>query len=290
MKNKLEIIYTELFDGINGDPIEFKKRWKSLGLGTNLDGINYRGINSLLCAMHIEKTGSSGIYGTYKAMQAKGLQVTKGEKACLSIVYFSTFETDKIDTKGKAKSVGYWRRYPVFSLEQAEGDKSQLTGNKLDFIDNGTIEAFVKSVGVKINHGGGQAYYSDTTNEITLPNKTHFDTIATYYATLFHELTHWSASITPRQCAKEYQENKQARAKEELVAEIGSAILARQFNLEPTLLDDHVSYIQSWIKALSDTPKEFHNAFTLATKAVDEINKRAEKLQENDPKFAEKVA
>ena len=143
---------------------------------------------------------------------------------------------------------------------------------------------------MKINHGGGQAYYSDTTNEITLPNKTDFDTIATYYATLFHELTHWSASITPRQCAKEYQENKQARAKEELVAEIGSAILARQFNLEPTLLNDHVSYLQSWIKALGDTPKEFHTAFTLATKAVDEINKRAEKLQENDPKFALKVA
>ena len=55
--------------------------------------------------------------------------------------------------------------------------------------------------GATIRHGGGQAYYRPSTDEIQLPPRQWFPGGDSYYATALHELTHWTAS--PGRCNRQ---------------------------------------------------------------------------------------
>jgi len=59
-------------------------------------------------------------------------------------------------------------------------------------------------------------------------------------------------------------------SKEELVAEMGSAILGAEFGIEPTPIDNHAAYIQGWMEKIKskDGPKTFITAASEASKAV----------------------
>jgi len=43
-----------------------------------------------------------------------------------------------------------------------------------------------------IRHGGNQAYYSGASDDVQMPSFESFHAPEAYYATLAHELTHWT--------------------------------------------------------------------------------------------------
>jgi hypothetical protein len=69
-----------------------------------------------------------------------------------------------------------------------------------------------------------------------------------------------------------YGTHKDVRAREELIAEIGSAILASMLGVN-TSIDNVAAYVQSWKRFLESEPNALHEAASMASKAVEHILK-----------------
>ena len=85
----------------------------------------------------------------------------------------------------------------------------------------------------------------------------HANATEHYYSVLFHELVHATGhnkrlNRFENTKSMKFLEGKQHYAYEELVAELGSMLFASKYNLsvESTVREDHIAYLQSWIKAL----------------------------------------
>jgi antirestriction protein ArdC len=61
-------------------------------------------------------------------------------------------------------------------------------------------------------------------------------------------------------------------AREELVAELGSAFLCADLELTPEVRDDHAGYIANWLEVLKDDKRCVVQAASYAQKAVDYLH------------------
>lgn len=103
-----------------------------------------------------------------------------------------------------------------------------------------------------------------------LPPFEFFKDPESYYATLAHECTHWTRhpSRLDRDLGRK-QWGDAGYAKEELVAELGSAFLCADLGLTPEVREDHAAYIASWLKALNDDQRLIFTAAAHAQRAAD---------------------
>ena len=88
-------------------------------------------------------------------------------------------------------------------------------------------EAFFAATRADIRHGGNQAYYAIRQDSIQLPPFESFRDAESYYATLARETTQWTRH--PSRLDRDFGRKRwgdEGYAREELVAELGSAFLA----------------------------------------------------------------
>lgn len=92
-----------------------------------------------------------------------------------------------------------------------------------------------------------------------------------YYSTALHELSHWTghSSRLNRDFAKDKHTQKYAR--EELRAEIGSAMVNMMLGIAPKISENNKAYIKGWIAHLKEEPKEILRACGDAEKISDYI-------------------
>mgnify|MGYP000851056581 CR=1 FL=1 len=259
-QEKYEQIAQQILKQLGDNPGKWQAQWHKLGSAQNLDRRAYTGVNSFSLAFN---DYDSPFYGTYKALQAKGLQVQKGQKGH-SVIYWTM-----IQKKDSDDVFPFMKFYKVFNIDQCDGDKSQFTfADKLLDADSRIpeLDSWINSHGVPISHGGDRAYYRPSTHEIQLPNFENFLSPTNYYSTAFHELVHSTGKALERDHTGAFGDPSYAL--EELIAESGSAILCQEHNLTPEIRPDHAQYIASWIKALKNEPQAFVKAFSQATKAV----------------------
>ena len=103
-----------------------------------------------------------------------------------------------------------------------------------------------------------------------MPPIESFRDAESYYATLTHEGTHWTRH--PSRLDRDFGRKSwghQGYAREELVAELGSAFLCADLELTPEVRDDHASYIASWLEVLKNDKRAIFQAASYAQKAVD---------------------
>jgi antirestriction protein ArdC len=114
--------------------------------------------------------------------------------------------------------------------------------------------------------------WSPSMDKITLPTKEQFNSPEEMFDTLMHEMAHstgHASRLDRTDLTKDYgNSDGVARAKEELIAEISSAILGQMFGIENTL-DNSAAYVQSWLKRLKNNPEEVIYASKEAQKVVD---------------------
>jgi len=124
--------------------------------------------------------------------------------------------------------------------------------------------------GGEIRHGGNRAFYSVTHDFVQMPPFAAFRDSESYYATLAHEMTHWTRH--PSRLNRDFGRKRfgdEGYAMEELVAELGSAFLAADLELTPEVRDDHAAYIASWIKVLRGDKRAIFTAASHAHRAAD---------------------
>jgi len=96
-----------------------------------------------------------------------------------------------------------------------------------------------------------------------------------YYSTLAHEHTHWTAPTArcDRQLGKRFGDN--AYAAEELIAELGAAFTCAHLGLSTEPREDHAAYIQSWLRVLKADSRAIFTAASKAQHATDWLISRA---------------
>jgi antirestriction protein ArdC len=236
-----------------------------------LTGNPYKGINRLLLGL----SGMVNAYGcpvwaTLKQWNQLGARVRAGEKGTMIVFY-------KPMTKGKNKQTGEEEHYNlltrsyVYNALQVDG--VTITAPSADDKPFNAIDAAeqrIKATGAIITHGGDSAFYAPSVDKINVPNKSAFDNESSYYATVFHELTHWTGHETRCNRNLKGKFGNPLYAFEELVAEMGAAFLCQDYRIQGELR--HAGYIQSWLKVLKEDSKAIFKAAALAQKAVDHIN------------------
>jgi antirestriction protein ArdC len=107
-------------------------------------------------------------------------------------------------------------------------------------------------------------------DRVQMPPFEAFRDAPSYYATLVHELTHWTRH--PSRLERDFGRRRfgdEGYAMEELVAELGAAFLSADLDLTPGHCEDHAAYIASWLKALKDDKRVIFTAASHAQRAAD---------------------
>jgi antirestriction protein ArdC len=125
-------------------------------------------------------------------------------------------------------------------------------------------ESLIAATGADIRHGGERAFYNLTGDYIQLPHRERFDTLGAYYETALHELSHWSE---PRQ---QLDRPQLGYAMCELVAEMASCFVASEIGVpQGESLENHASYIKSWLEGMKGDRTFIFRAAKLANKTCD---------------------
>lgn len=100
-----------------------------------------------------------------------------------------------------------------------------------------------------------QAYYSISRDEIVLPEKSQFMNGEAFYGTAFHEMTHSTGSKDRLDRLKPATFGSDEYAREELVAELGSALVASRYGIVKNVKEDSAAYLKSWLDSLRESPE-----------------------------------
>lgn len=256
-------------------------------------GEAYSGINVLmLWGAAMEGGFVSPFCVTFKQAQEYGAHVRKGERGSL-VVYANTLTKTEEQENGEAeeRKIPYMKGYTVFNVEQIEGLPERYLAKPEPVIDPAQriehAESFFAGLGADIRHGGNSAHYSGGSDHVQMPVFESFRSPEAYYATLAHELTHWTKHQS--RLDRDFGRKKwgdEGYAREELVAELGAAFLCADLSLTPEPGEDHAAYIQSWLKVLKEDKRAIFSAAAHAQRAADFLHG----LQQQQPQAKEGVA
>lgn len=212
--------------------------------------------------------------------------VNKGEKSFP--VFITTFTCIDKDTKQKIKYDDYKllsdeekkhvNVYPklnvfnVFNVDQTNlqetrpelyaklEEQNQLARSELRGEENSfePLDKMIKEQSwicpIRLVHQDN-AYYSISKNEITLPEKSQFIDAESFAGTAFHEAIHSTGSESQLNRFKPESGFGSAEyAREELVAELGSALVAQRYGLVKHVKEDSAAYLKSWLDSLKESP------------------------------------
>ncbi|MCY2965529.1 MAG: zincin-like metallopeptidase domain-containing protein [Planctomycetota bacterium] len=236
----------------------------------------YRGINVLLLWAQAEaKAFPTGNWATFAQWKHLGASVRKGERATTVVLW------KPIDSSGKRtaddESAETPRRdrgllalgFSVFNAAQVDGYERP---NRETLSEGERIQAAERvlfSQGAEIQHGGSAAFYDVNADRIHLPRFDSFRDPIAYYATLSHELTHFSGASHRLDRNLTGRFGSSAYAAEELVAELGSAFLCARLGLSTEPRPDHGGYISNWLTLLRNDRKAIFTAASKAQQAAD---------------------
>jgi len=230
----------------------------------------YRGINVfLLMAMNYESPN----WLTLRQANAMGGQIKPGEKSCPVVFWKPMKVTDK-ETK-EEKKIPFLRLYHVFNVSQCTGLKNIPPADESAFIQTLPAE-LVANMPQRpvIKHGMKAAYYSPTSDVVGMPDSNRFKTPDHYHATLFHELVHSTGHEQRLKRASIMERNgygSDPYAKEELIAEMGSAFLCGYAGIVDRTIDSSAAYLEGWLKQLKEDKTLIVHAAAAAQKAADFI-------------------
>ena len=237
------------------------------------NAVPYQGINVLiLWGAAIDKGYASPFWMTYRQAQSIGAQVRKGER-CTHIVFAKTAKRKETDEVGDETEVllPVRRVYAVFNTDQIDGLPDQYVPEIPDVNPDerdAACQAWIDSLGIEIRYGGQRAFYAPGPDRVQMPPFETFESSQTFHSTLLHELTH-STGHRDRLDRLRGRMDDRARAREELVAELGSAFLCADLGIASSPRADHASYIASWSELLTDEPRAVFDAATRAQQAVE---------------------
>lgn len=269
-------ILSQMDEGI----IPWHKPWITGGAKSWVTNKPYSFLNQILC----EKVGS---YMTFNQIEKQKGKLKKGSKGTF-VTFYKRIPITHENEEGEEETrvVPMLRYYYVFHQDDIEGINFPKVGNDNVKLENPEqiIQNYIERESkLTFSDGFGQAYFRPSTDSICVPKIEHFDTSEHYYATVFHEMIHSTAKAYRCNRPLDGKFGNDVYSKEELVAEMGSAILYQMCGIASDLLiDNSVAYLQNWMSAIGGDKKLIVQAAGKAQKAVNYILQGKESMQDNE--------
>jgi antirestriction protein ArdC len=275
--NVATLITNQIIEALNSGVVAWQKEWNGIPAYNYESGKAYSILNQLLLP-------KSGAWLTFNQAKKLGGNVKSGSKS--SMVAFFSFYDKKVtveNLKTKKEEVivetkSCLKYYRVFHNSDIDG--IDFKEKEITLFDNSEIKEsqeiadyyFSSNASFITELGSDRAYYSASKDVVVMPDLAQFKSSESYYATLFHEMTHSTGHRTRLARDLSGKFGSKSYAKEELVAEIGSAMLCSFTNIDSKeVFENSAAYIDNWIKALENDHNLIVHASARAEKAVNLI-------------------
>lgn len=291
----------ELLDKVSSGDIVY---WIPLsGLAYNpITKHTYNSLNQLLLSLSMQSMNySHNNWLTFKQINEAGGSVIKGEKSTLitftDVLFFkdgnkiseqeakALFEQAKERDANikKYKDIGistkrFLKYYLVFNVAQTTGLPDEIIAPDLVKLQDkerfDVADKIAHDNGVVIKHvSGNSAHYEPQNDLIQMPFLKQFKATENYYATLFHEITHWTGN--EKRLNRPFgSRDTPEYAFEELIAELGSTFMCAHLQIQAPLTSS-TAYIKSWLSALEDDRKYIIRAVSFAERATQYLFKHS---------------
>lgn len=267
-----ERVTTRILEDLRAGVAPWVRPWGGGSFRNALSGRAYSGVNVWLLSQACGEFGfSDPRFLTPK--QALGLGGDFRGESCVRVTFAA-------EAKGKSpvaaagvvgdaggdgegqRSGGYFflKEYNLLNVEQVRGlDLPPLPK------PSGVVSEFVGRLGSRVVPGGDKAAYLRDSDVVLMPHVGAFASADAFDSVLLHEHVHWSghASRLSRNLAGEFGSREYAF--EELVAELGAAMLCAEFGVTSQL--QHSEYVGAWIRVLESDERAFFSASRLASVA-----------------------
>lgn len=262
--------------------VPWHKPWASIGVPMSMStGKPYRGINPfLLICTSAAMNYSSPWWGTFEQITERGGQVRKGEHSTMIVFWKRGTKTVTDEASGKDvdKPWAMLRYFRVFNADQADGLPEKYRTQAIAEHDpiagaEALVSEYMDSL-ASVAFGGDRAFYSKARDHVQVPLLTRHRSAEEYYSTLFHELTHSTgheSRLNREGIVEGHAFGDELYSKEELIAEMGAAMLAGLAGIEQVTLPNSAAYLASWVKVLKGDAKLVVAAAGAAQRAIDFI-------------------
>ena len=275
MANVYEIVTDKIISQLESGVAPWRKPWTSKPPANLISQKEYRGLNTFLLG---SQGFASRYWLTFNQAKKLGGAVRKCQKSSL-VVFWNVGEERTVvnpqtGTKRKSKPV-LLRYYSVFNLTQTEGIAEKLGLDKQVAVvpSIADCEAIVAGMpNPPAREQSHKAWYKPAADVVGMPARELFAGPEAFYATLFHELTHstgHASRLNRMGIMEKHSFGDEDYSREELVAEMGAAMLCGATGISPAVLNNSVAYLANWIQALKGDSKLLVQAASAAQKAAD---------------------
>lgn len=280
-------------DAHAANPVGWKMPWNAAA-GNPINattGKSYSGsYNAIVLMFAAMQHGGDQRFAGFGQWRKDGRPVREGEKGVS--IFFPIFKCSTCNkpagyskrcggrsgcgadlTKRGAKVMTGFGESTVFNNQQTVNPRPAHVTADVDPAEGfAAAAALVAKAGADVRHGGGRAYYSPAGDFIGLPEAGDFHTLADYWSTSLHEHAHWTGAegrLNRAGITRPDGFSREAYAFEELVAEIAASFLCKHVGVDrPGLDEQHIAYLASWRKALTDDPTTIRRAVAEAGKVL----------------------
>jgi len=267
-----EIVTEQVIKQLESGVAPWRKPWRTEMPCNLVSGKAYRGMNVFLLG---SQGYASRYWLTFNQANKLGGHVKRGEQS--SVVTFWHIGEEKVRTDGSKTRPFLLRYYRVFNVCQTEGiaEKLGLGESARPVASIEQCEAIVAGMpnAPRMEQSIG-AWYRPSTDSVGMPARALFTSAEEYYSTFFHELTHSTghASRVGREGIEQLNTfGSESYSKEELVAEMGAAMLCGVTGIAPATLQNSAAYLKTWIERLKSDSRLLVSAASAAQKAADYI-------------------
>ena len=271
--NVYQIVTAQIIEELKKGYIPWQKPWMSMrpqsGAYNRITKRPYSILNQLLLQ-------HEGEYATLRQWNLLGGKIKKGSRSEI-VVFWKLQEFQEKTEAGdlEEKKVPLLRYYRVFHISSVEGvtPLSRPEPVEVNGIEAGdkVIREYAGREHVLIREEcTDEAYYSPSRDQIVIPGKQQYKDIHEFYSTAFHEMVHSTGHKT--RLHRDLSQNifgSEDYSKEELIAEIGSAMLMRTVSIDTgNSFRNSAAYIQGWLRQIQQDEKLVVSAAGKAEKAA----------------------
>lgn len=291
-------------EALEADPLTWRKGWNTDAASVPQNAVTkkeYKGINFLKLLMISQKKGySDRRFATFNQITQNGWHLKKGSKGILIEYWFpwntklkhkATWEEFNADKENKI--VLRTTYFHVFSAHDIEGipplpETEKKTNEVADL-----VQKISKSMGVRLVHEGFRPRYNIAEDKIYLPSPEEFVSSYEYNTTALHEEAHATGAACRLNRELRGADDDENYAREELVAEITAAFMAQHIQAEVSSvvlteedMNNHIAYVQSWIRDIKEKPDALIKAIRDAEQAADLLEYHGGLITEAEQKRA----
>lgn len=285
----------------SGSWAKWTKEWSLnnsfLSAANILSDKKYKGSNIWITAYWQHRRGyGANLWATAKQLKNAGYYL-KPEASRKSIALFAPNlrQVEKEDGTKETKMVGIqaftvWNFNPHYVGETPNAEMS-VAERLTDYQRQGKVEQKHQPIqqaehliqqyltANKIQVNVGEPSYNPQLDRILMPDLQCFSNPASYYSTHLHEIAHSTGHNTRLDRLKNAPFGSPEYAYEELIAELSAVYLSAHLGLEYNL-ENHASYLGSWLTALTHDVGYFVRAGNAAHKAMEYVLEAVEKQKQ----------